>query len=88
MVSFLPDFVAAKKFVPVIAKFEEDGKIIPMKILREDGREFDVGFIFDIRPRSSLKVDGQGTRYLCRIKNKDVYAYYEKPKWFVESKEY
>lgn len=31
-----------KKFVPVIAEFEEDGKIIPMKILWEDGREFDV----------------------------------------------
>lgn len=80
--------MAVKKFVPVIAKFGKDGKIIPMKILWEDGREFDIDFIFDIRPRSSLKVGGQGIRYLCRIKNKDVYVYYEKPKWFVEGKEY
>lgn len=80
--------MAAKKFVPVIAKFEKDGKIIPMKILWEDGREFDIDFIFDIRPRSTLKVGGQGTRYLCRIKNKDVYVYYEKLKWFVEGKEH
>ena len=72
--------MAVKKFVPVIAKFEKDGKIIPMKILWEDGREFDIDFIFDIRHRSSLKVGGQGIRYLCRIKNKDVYVYYEKPK--------
>ncbi len=48
--------MAVKKFVLVIAKFEENGKITPLKILWEDGRAFDVDFIFDIRPRSSLKV--------------------------------
>jgi hypothetical protein len=73
-------FYAIKKFVPVITKFEEDGKITPLKILWEDGRAFDVDFIFDIRPSSSLTVGGQGIRYLCRIKNKDVYVYYEKSK--------
>jgi hypothetical protein len=79
--------MAVKKFVPVIAKFEEDGKITPLKILWENGRVFDVDYIYDIRPSSSLKIGGQGTRYLCRIKNKDVYVYYEKQKWFVRSKE-
>lgn len=77
--------MAVKKFVPELAKFEKDGKIIPMKIVWEDGRESDIDFIFDIRPRSSLKLGGQGIQYLCRIKNKDVYVYYVKSKWFVES---
>ena len=51
--------MVVNKFVPVIAKFEEDGKITPLKILWEDGRAFDVDFIFDIR----LKVGGLGIRY-------------------------
>lgn len=76
-----------KKFVPVIAKFEEDGNITPMQVFWEDGRVFNIDYILDIRPRASLKVGGQGVRYLCRIMNKDVYIYYEEPKWFVESKE-
>lgn len=29
--------MTVKEFVPVIAKFENDGKIIPMEILWEDG---------------------------------------------------
>lgn len=79
--------MVAKKFVPVIAKFTEDGQITPLKILWEDGRVFSIDCILDIKPRASLKVGGQGIRYLCRIMNKDVYIYYEEPKWFVESKE-
>lgn len=72
--------MAVKKFVPVIAKFEEDEKIIPTKILWVDSRVFSVDYIFDIRPRSSGKVGGQGTRYLCRIKYKYFYIYYEESK--------
>jgi hypothetical protein len=79
--------MVVKKFVPVIAKFEEDGKITPLKILWEDGREFEVDCVLDMRPRASLKAGGHGVRYLCRIRKKDVYIYYEAPKWFVESKE-
>lgn len=48
--------MAVKKFVSMIAKFEKDGKIMRLQILWEDGREFDIDFISDIRPRSSLKV--------------------------------
>lgn len=80
--------IAVKKFVPMIAKFEENEKITPVKIFWVDGRIFDIECIFDIRPRSSLKSGGHGTRFLCRIKNKDDYVYYEKPRWFVESKEH
>ena len=79
--------MAVKKFVPVIAKFEEDGRIIPLQVLWEDGRVFDIDRVLDMRPGVSLKVGGQGIRYTCRIQNKEVCLYYEEPKWFVEGKE-
>ncbi|KNZ41515.1 hypothetical protein [Acetobacterium bakii] len=75
-----------KKYVKVIAEFEEDGRIIPLRIFWEDGRVFEIDRILDVRPGVSRKVGGQGIRYLCRILNKEVCLFYEEPRWYVESK--
>ena len=75
-----------KKYVQVIVKFKEDGQIIPLQVLWEDGRVFEIDRILDMRPGVSLKVGGQGIRYVCRIRNKEVSLYYEEPRWFVESR--
>ena len=74
-----------KKYVQVIVKFKEDGQIIPLQVLWEDGRVFEIDRVLDRRPGVSLKVGGQGIRYVCRIRNKEVCLYYEEPRWFVES---
>jgi hypothetical protein len=74
-----------KKYVQVIAKFKEDGQIIPLQVLWEDGRVFEIDRVLDMRPGVSLKVGGQGIRYVCRVLNKEVCLYYEEPRWFVES---
>ena len=39
-----------KKYVQVIARFEEDGRIIPLQILWEDGRVFENDKVLDARP--------------------------------------
>ncbi|WP_186843760.1 hypothetical protein [Acetobacterium tundrae] len=75
-----------KKYVQVIAKFEENGAMIPLQVLWEDGRVFEIDRVLDRRPGVSLKVGGQGIRYICRILSKEVCLYYEEPRWFVESK--
>jgi len=75
-----------KKYVPVIARFEEDGRIIPLQILWKDGRVFEIDKVLDARPGVSRKVGGQGIRYICRILNKEACLYYEEPRWYVESK--
>ena len=71
--------MAMKKFVPVIASFEEDGKLTPLKVTWEDGRVFEIDQVLDMRPGVSLKADDQGMRYLCRIMKKDVCMYYAEP---------
>jgi len=56
-----------------------------LQVFWEDGRVFEIDRVLDMRPGVSLKVGGQGIRYVCRILNKEVCLYYEEPKWFVES---
>ncbi len=73
-----------KVFVKVIVKFETDGRIIPLSVILEDGREFPIDKVTDIRQAASLKCGGQGIRYTCRIRNRETYLFYEGPNWFVE----
>ncbi len=75
-----------KRYVEVIARFDEDGAILPLAIVWEDGRRFEVDEILDRRRAASLKVGGTGVRYLVRIGGAETYLYYEEPRWFVEAK--
>lgn len=72
-----------KKFVDVIAVFDTDGKITPLKI-KYDEEAFSVDRIVDVRPAASLKAGGAGIRYTCYIYGKLTYLFLEETKWFVE----
>ncbi|NLC17437.1 MAG: hypothetical protein GX756_06130 [Clostridiales bacterium] len=72
-----------KKFVEVIAKYNQEGQIRPLKIIWEDGRVFEIQRITDIRPAASLKAGGAGLRYSCIINKKKVYLFLEDNKWFI-----
>ena len=75
-----------KVFVEVYAHFGADGKITPNSIVWEDGRIYEIDKILDVCRAASIKVGGTGFRYLCKIKGKITYLFYEEPKWFVEAK--
>ena len=75
-----------KEFVDVIVKYTRQGKILPMIIIWNDGRKYEIDKILDISPAPSLKVGGQGIRYQCRIKGKNTYLWLEDEYWFVEAK--
>lgn len=79
--------MARKVFVKVKADFETDGRIRPLRITWEDGREFDIDAVTDVRRAASMAAGGSGIRYTCTIRNKPVFLYYENPKWFMEGKE-
>jgi len=51
-------------YVDMIVKSMPDGRMIPLKFTWEDGREFSVGKVVDIRKGHSLKVFSPG---LCFI---------------------
>mgnify|MGYP000463604895 CR=1 FL=1 len=83
----------AKVYVPVLAAFGADGKMIPRRIRWEDGQVYDVDRVLDIRPAAALKAGGQGDRYTVQICGKQSYLFFEsstdpssfvKGRWFVE----
>lgn len=74
----------SKKYVSVIAKFNEEGKITPLALVWEDGRNFNIDRVTDIRKSASLKAGGIGLRFTCFIRGKQVYLYKDEDKWFIE----
>ncbi|MGI6106154.1 MAG: hypothetical protein ACOYD7_08245 [Raoultibacter sp.] len=74
-----------KKYVDVIAKHDSDGNVTPLSITWEDGRSFEINRILDRRQAASLKVGGNGMRFLVRVGETETFLFYEGPKWFVEA---
>ncbi len=73
-----------KRYVDVVARFDTDGRIIPVKLLWHDGTVFYIDRVLDIRKAASLKAGGAGIRYTCRINNRETYIFLEENRWFVE----
>ncbi len=91
------DFVKdTKVYVKVTAAFTESGKMTPLSLTWEDGREYPIDRILDVRPSPALKAGGQGDRYTIRTCGKESFLFFERsPKitdpdlgrWFVERRQ-
>ena len=75
-----------KVIVEVIARFTKDGQKIPLTIIWENGKRYDIDKVTDICRAASLKAGGQGMRYRCRIGRRETYLWLEDDKWFVEGR--
>ncbi|MBR5527999.1 MAG: hypothetical protein IKV97_03270 [Clostridia bacterium] len=76
-----------KTYVKVTAIFDDIGNIFPKKIEWEDGTNYEVDKIIDIRPCASTKCGGFGIRYTCGIRGKEAFLFFEDNRWFVERKD-
>ncbi|MGN0488908.1 MAG: hypothetical protein ACI4HO_06570 [Ruminococcus sp.] len=76
-----------KQYVSVTAVFDEDGNLLPINIMWDDGRKFPIDKVTDVRYAASLKAGGAGIRYTCRIGGKEKYLFLEEQRWFVDAKE-
>lgn len=56
-----------KRYVPVLVRFEADGKMRPMEIEFSEGQKYPVDQILDVRRAACQSVGGVGDRYTCRI---------------------
>ncbi len=75
-----------KVFVETYTKYSTEGEQLPLSIVWEDGRKYEIEKITDVRKAASLKVGGCGIRYTCRILGKMTYLFLEDGRWFVEAK--
>ena len=73
-----------KRYVSVYQRVDKDGKITPVTILWEDGVEYGIDRILEVRTAVS-KVGGCGILYRCRIGGNIRNLYYERTRWFMES---
>lgn len=73
-----------RKNVDVKAMMKQTGDIIPLSIIWEDGREFLVDKVLDVRQRASTKGGGMGVRYLIRISGVEKFLFLDGFTWFVE----
>ncbi len=73
-----------RKNITVIAKMQDDGKIIPLSILWQDDRVFEIDKVLDIRKKASTKGGGKGLRYTCKILEQERFLWLDDNIWFVE----
>ncbi|MBR0464606.1 MAG: hypothetical protein IJJ23_09570 [Clostridia bacterium] len=83
-----------KVYVSVLATFDREGKVKPMRLRWTDGRTYDIDRVLEVRPAPSLKAGGQGQRYTVRIQGKERFLFLEgtpegiqgRLRWFVEGR--
>ena len=56
------DTNSVKVYVQVKVDFREDGIMLPRKITWEDGREYEIDRVSDIRQAAAMRAGGQGDR--------------------------
>ena len=85
-----------KVYVPVKVDFRADGVMIPRKITWEDGQEYEIDRVVDIRQAAAMRAGGQGDRYTIKISGKQSYLFFERSpnrtgncigRWFVERRQ-
>lgn len=90
------DTISTKVYVPVEVNFRSDGVMLPLKITWEDGREYEIDKVTDIRQAAAMRAGGQGDRYTIYINGQQSYLFFERSpnqtgnnigRWFVERKQ-
>ena len=65
----------SKIYVNVFAKFSKEGQLLRQSITWEDGRQFEIDRVKDVRRAASLRAGGVGLRYTCQICGQHKYLY-------------
>ena len=85
-----------KVYVPVKVDFRADDVMLPRKITWEDGREYEIDRVTDIRQAAAMRAGGQGDRYTIFVQGKQSYLFFERSpnqtgnnigRWFVERRQ-
>lgn len=84
-----------KVYVKVVVSFDADGTMIPLSLTWEDGTEYLIDRVLDIRQASAMKAGSGGDRYTIRVQGRESYLFFERNcsvkgnnigRWFVERK--
>ncbi len=73
-----------RKNITVIARMQDDGKVIPLTILWNNEKSFEIDKVLDIRKKASTKGGGKGLKYTCKILGQERFLWLDDNIWFVE----
>lgn len=84
-----------KVYVSVKVEFTKDGYMLPRALIWEDGFEYEIDRVKDVRPAHAKRAGGQGDRYTVVVNGHEKYLFFERSddndacigRWFVERKE-
>ena len=77
-----------KAYVEVLARFTVDGQLLPVSIVWESGKRYEIDRISRVQRMASRKAGGAGICYTCRILNREIRLFYEENGlWFVTRKQ-
>ena len=73
-----------KQVVDMIAKFNQNGDVMPIAIVWPDGKKFTIDKVLDVRRAASLKLGGHGIRYRVRIRDRVIDIFNDDGVWFLD----
>ncbi len=78
--------MAHRAYVRVLVDVDEVGRMRPLKIYWQDGRGFEVDRLLDVQWAACTGTGGQGMRYTCRVRGREVRLFEDGGRWFVEAR--
>lgn len=75
-----------KKYVPVVVRFDEDGRMRPMVIEFDESHRYLVDKVVEVRRAACQSVGGVGDRYTVRVQGRESHLWFEKGRWFLAAK--
>ena len=87
---------SCKVYVSVKVDFDVNGRMFPRSLTWEDGQEYGIDRVLDVRPAYAERAGGQGDRYKILVDNRERHLYFEHStafgetvtgRWFVERRE-
>ena len=80
----IPAPLADRAYVGVYTYTDVQGTVRPTRIRWEDGREWEIDRVIDVRPAAARKAGGAGIRSLVRIGRFQRELYFVDGRWFTE----
>lgn len=75
---------AQRAYLGVYTYTDPQGRVIPTRLRWEDGQEWEIDRVLDIRAGVARKAGGAGLRYLLRIAGHEREIFLVDGRWFAE----
>lgn len=67
-----------RKYVKALVCFREDGRMMPMQLISEDGARCKIDRVTAIVPAAAHKTGGNGDRYTICVKGREWFLFFER----------